>query len=330
MPLPPTKPIVSILIAARNEEHNILNLLRSVSRLTYPKNELEVLIGDDGSTDQTAAMVRSFIADKSYMKLHTILPPTTLLLGKTNVLVQLATLAAGEYFFFTDADIILPPTWVEVMLENFRGKVGVVVGSTATSPISLFARCQGIEWLSVLNFMEICGRFNVPTTGMGNNMAVSRLAYEAIGGYESIPFSIVEDYALYNAIIKKGFDFKHVYNEQVLTYTKPPDSYFGQRKRWVTGGIQSKSPLVILALIQSLTLPVVLLLLVINPTGSVWLLTASFTINSLIGFVALQRMKLTSWFVYLPFYALYIIVFWFLQLINYLLPGSINWKNRNY
>lgn len=41
-------------------------------------------------------------------------------------------------------------------------------------------------------------------TGLGNNMAVSREAYDAVGGYEQIGFSIVEDYALFIAIIRKN------------------------------------------------------------------------------------------------------------------------------
>lgn len=330
MTTPLTNPTVSILIAARNEEQNILNLLNSVSMLNYPENKLEVLIGDDGSTDQTAKLVREFILNKPQIKLYDIQPSTTHLRGKTNALTQLAKIATGDYFFFTDADITLPVNWVENMLTGFRENVGVVVGSTVTSPISLFARCQGIEWLSVLNFMEICGRFNIPTTGMGNNMAVSRKAYEAVGGYDSIPFSIVEDYALYNAIVKKGFGFKHLYKEEVLTFTEPPEDYFRQRKRWVSGGVKSRSPLLIVAFLQALLLPFTFILLTFNQAAGQFLLLTAFCINILLGFVALLNIRLTKWVIYLPIYSIYVIVFWFLQLINFALPGDLIWKGRKY
>ncbi|MDP5139398.1 MAG: glycosyltransferase, partial [Spirosomaceae bacterium] len=226
---------VVILIAARNEAQNIRNLLETVAALNFTKEQLQVLIGDDNSTDETAEIIADFIQDKPYMKLISIQESTNDLKGKTNVLVQLIKHAKGDYYFFTDADITLPVTWVENMLQAFVENVGVVVGTTTTKPVSLFARCQGIEWLNVLNFIEFCGRFNIPTTGMGNNMAVSKIAYEAVGGYEEIPFSIVEDYALYNAIVTKKFGFAHLYNKEVLAFTEPPENFFRQRKRWVTG-----------------------------------------------------------------------------------------------
>ena len=46
-------PFVSILIAARNEEKNILSCLTALSRLNYPKDKYEVLVGNDGSEDNT-------------------------------------------------------------------------------------------------------------------------------------------------------------------------------------------------------------------------------------------------------------------------------------
>jgi cellulose synthase/poly-beta-1,6-N-acetylglucosamine synthase-like glycosyltransferase len=321
---------ISILIAARNEEQNIENVLISVANLSYPKEQLEVLIGDDNSTDGTANTVAAFIRDKPYMSLISIHESTGELKGKTNVLVQLIKEATGEYFFFTDADITLPIGWVETMLSAFGHNVGVVVGSTTTKPVSVFARCQGIEWLNVLKFMEFCGRFNIPTTGMGNNMAVSRFAYEAIGGYEQIPFSIVEDYALYTTIIEKGFGFKHLYCEEILAFTEPPENYFRQRKRWVTGGVQSRSPLLIAAFAQTLLLPIICALFLTNMIIGQLLLFVSLSLNIIIGFLSLRKIGLTKWAIHLPIYSIYVIVFWFLQLINFMLPGGLNWKDRKY
>lgn len=323
-------PRVSILIAARNEEANITDLLQSLTQLNYPQNKLEILVGDDNSTDQTANVVRDFTQELPHIKLFLIEPATTQLRGKANVLAQLAQYATGDFLLFTDADMITPSTWVEEMLEHFEDNVGVVVGSTATIPSSLFARCQGIEWLTVLFFMEFCGKFNIPTTGMGNNMAVSQVAYNAVGGYENIPFSIVEDYALYQAIIKEGFGFKHVFNEEILTHTKPPENYFSQRKRWISGGVKSKSPLIFLAFVQALAFPVFLCLLLFDVHAAFWLFACTFFLNTLLGGVALYKIKFYTWLFYLPAYSVYISVFWFLQLLNFALPGAISWKNRSY
>ncbi len=321
---------VTILIAARNEESNISNLLITVAALSFPKEQLQVLIGNDNSTDKTAEAVADFIKDKPYMQLISIQESTTNLKGKTNVLVQLIKHANGNYYFFTDADISLPETWIESMMEGFKENVGVVVGTTATRPVSLFARCQGIEWLTVLNFIEFCSRFNIPTTGMGNNMAVTKTAYEAVGGYEGIPFSIVEDYALYNAIVKKNFEFSHLYKKAVLAFTEPPEKFFRQRKRWVTGGLQSKSPLLIAAFFQALILPLICGVAFVNLAAGQLVFFTAFCVNALIGFLSLRKIGLLNWSIYLPVYSVYVIVFWFLQLLNFLLPGGLTWKGRNY
>src|SRR5262245_58393417 len=52
---------VSIIIPARNEEDNLLNCLDSIAKQSYPKNLLEVIICDDNSDDQTAAIAKKWI-----------------------------------------------------------------------------------------------------------------------------------------------------------------------------------------------------------------------------------------------------------------------------
>src|SRR5688500_1606136 len=63
---------VSILIAARNEAENIITCLQSITRLNYPSHLIEVLIGDDNSSDDTAKLVEAFIAGKPNFKLISI------------------------------------------------------------------------------------------------------------------------------------------------------------------------------------------------------------------------------------------------------------------
>jgi cellulose synthase/poly-beta-1,6-N-acetylglucosamine synthase-like glycosyltransferase len=76
---------------------------------------------------------------------------------------------------------------------------------------------------------------------MGNNMAVRRTAYDAVGGYENLPFTVVEDYQLFTEIIQHRFSFGHLFNREVLATTRPlPDwkSWLQQRKRWMIGALQ--------------------------------------------------------------------------------------------
>lgn len=331
MPFPEKMASVSILVAARNEAAVVFNLMASLEALNYPKTHLQILIGNDDSSDNTAAIVAAFIKGKPYFELINITNSPNHQRGKANVLMQLAQVANGDYLFFTDADITVPSSWINAMLNGFTTEnIGVVVGITATKPNSVFARCQGIEWLMALKFMELLNRFNQPSTGMGNNMAVSKKAYNAVGGYENLPFSIVEDFALYNAIIENNFGFKHIFSPKVMAFTEPPDNYFSQRKRWLKGGLDSRSLLIIPAVVQALALPLILLLLIVNQSVGISILLTYFGLTQLLGVFVLKKVNLHSWLPYLPFYFFYVNIFWCLQLINYFLPGKVNWKGRQY
>ncbi len=94
---------LSILIPARNEEPNILNLLRSIHQQDY--QNYEVIILDDNSTDNTFGICEKFAA--AHSKFSVVkgkqLPPDWL--GKNYACYQLAKIAQGDYLLFLDADV---------------------------------------------------------------------------------------------------------------------------------------------------------------------------------------------------------------------------------
>jgi 1,2-diacylglycerol 3-beta-glucosyltransferase len=333
-------PMVSILIAARNEEHNILDLLHSLTCLTYPKEKTQILIGNDGSTDKTAELIKGFIAqvserEKSMFEVFTIEKNIAGLRGKANVLAQLAHHAKGEYYIFTDADVEVPKHWLEKMLELIHEKpsnkkAGVATGLTLVKNDNWFEACQAMEWLFALKLMKTMTDYQLPSTGMGNNMMVTKEAYLAVGGYEGIGFSIVEDYVLYKAVIDKGFDFKQGFDASVMTVTKPPLNYFEQRKRWVAGGISTGSVLIFPALIQGFALPVLFIIGFFFWQIPLIVIVLNLLINAILGYQIFVRLGQLRLFKYIPVYTLYMYVFWFLQLVSYVLPTRLVWKGRDY
>lgn len=54
------RPFVSVVIAARNEEENLPHLLTALVNQSYPQSRYEVIIADDDSTDNTAAVIKRF------------------------------------------------------------------------------------------------------------------------------------------------------------------------------------------------------------------------------------------------------------------------------
>ncbi|MFN8356464.1 MAG: glycosyltransferase [Spirosomataceae bacterium] len=326
-------PTVSILVAARNEEKNILRTLQSLQQLTYPKEKLQILIGDDDSTDQTAAIVKEFIKAKPHFQLVTIRGGQRVLRGKANVLAQLAHLATGDYYFYTDADIQVPTHWVQRMLTYFKPNVGVVTGITTIRPQNLFAILQAIEWLTSLFMVYLFSKIRFPITAMGNNMAVTKEAYWETGGYEQIGFSITEDLALFKAILAADYEFAQTFEKGVMAISAPIPNFTElliQRKRWMHGALASPWYLKILLFGQAFFLPMLALLYMVNPTwGSAYVLFF-LAVQGIITLPAVLSVQQWGLVLFLPLFYGYIPFLYLAMVLNYYFSAATHWKGRTY
>jgi len=97
------QPFISVLIPARNEEQNLPKLLSALSRHSY--SNIEILVYDDESDDQTANIIKTFSQKDNRIKYFGGLPLPEGWIGKPHACYQLASHARGDYFLFIDADI---------------------------------------------------------------------------------------------------------------------------------------------------------------------------------------------------------------------------------
>lgn len=324
---------ISVLVAARNEEKNIERCLKSLNELEFSKEQIEIIIGDDDSDDHTAEIIKRYIADKPnfiYKKITETLPG---LKGKANVLEQLSHTAKGQYFFFCDADIAVQPTWVTSMLLHFKKKTGVVVGVTRMKKSHLLADFISMEWLYVLSTIRLAAINKIPITGMGNNMAVTREAYFAIGGYESIGFSVVEDYTLFMAIVRKGYDFDVAFNPKILNFSEPVNSWselLRQRKRWIHGVMQSFWATRLTVVVSACLVPAFLILMFWNPDLSQKLLLIHYLMITGAALTTISILRQKDLFLIAVLFWFYMVSISVLMLVIYLLPGKTVWKGREY
>jgi cellulose synthase/poly-beta-1,6-N-acetylglucosamine synthase-like glycosyltransferase len=327
---------LSILVAARDEEDAIVDCLQALAALDYPRDQLQVLIGDDGSSDQTAALIRTFIADKPWMHYRFIDRTLPGMKGKQNVLALLAQEATGEFILVTDADIRVHPHWAAGMLGAFhRADIGVVCGTTAVWGEGWFARAQGLDWLMGLVLARAHAVLGIPITALGNNMAVRTSAYRAAGGYEAMPFSIVEDYLLFQQLCEKGpWRFVQRLHTGVSARSLPlPDAeaWLRQRKRWFQGARGLAPYNVGLIFFNGLVLPAIVIacFALPFPWGVLFLgvkLLADFLLlligASQLGW--LQRLRS-----FLPYWLYYLAALVVTPILT-LLPIQVIWKGRKY
>jgi cellulose synthase/poly-beta-1,6-N-acetylglucosamine synthase-like glycosyltransferase len=325
--------MVSILIAARNEEANILPCLEAVAGLDWPAGDLEVWIGNDQSEDATAALVAGFIRDKPHFHLLDVTTRVGDARGKSNVLAQLAARATGDYLFFTDADVRVPPTWIRSMLAARERHVGIVNGVTLVAGESLPARLQAVEWTYAISLMRRFARRKIPITAMGNNMMTTREAYRSTGGYERLPFSITEDYQLFRHILAKGFGFRQAFDPGVLAFTAPAESLrhlLQQRKRWMTGAMQLPWYQRMFVFAEALLVPAVVALCFYSPLLAlgVFALRATLIVGEVHGALRAigQQGRFRDVWPYLPYHFLVVTA----NVLYYLLPVPVVWKGRRY
>ncbi len=327
------RPFISILVAVRNEAPNILTCLEALATLEYPSDRYEVLIGDDDSTDNTAAIIHQFIEDKPNFYYFLIQKNFKKARGKANVLAQLAHQAEGDYLFFTDADVTVAHEWLDSVRFFDNVQLGVLNGCTLVEGKTLFDKMQCLDWALMQELIYLLSQWKVPLTAMGNNMAVSREAYEATGGYENLTFSLTEDFALFQAIVKKKYSFATDNHPDRVAYTKGVEKindWLQQRKRWMQGAVRLPKHLVFLLFLQALFLVVLLGISFLNLRLALGLGLLSVVAQSVILARVLSRIGRIDLLKYAIVYQIFSWIMGITMVFYYILPIKIQWKGRIY
>jgi len=105
---------VTVAILAYNEEHNLPELFAGLAAQTCPPEAFEVLVVDNGSSDGPRTLVRRWAEKLGNVRL--LVEPTPGIARCRNVALRAAT---TPLIAFTDADVILPPHWLETLVEGF-------------------------------------------------------------------------------------------------------------------------------------------------------------------------------------------------------------------
>ncbi|MDB5255868.1 MAG: ycdQ [Chitinophagaceae bacterium] len=332
------EPQVSVLIAARNEEDNIIRCLQALVEQDYPVSNIQILVGDDDSDDNTAALVREFIVKHPHIELVSIVPSAlSNLKGKPNVLAALFKKVTGEFAFITDADIAVNPNWIKGMLLGLqREGADAASGTTFVAHQNSFHLFQTIEWMEALGFLYTADQLHLQVTAVGNNMVISKAAYDAIGGYEAIPFSVTEDLDLYLALKKKNYVHRLFLGPEALVWTKPLDNIkalFKQRKRWLKG--VERTPLLCQFYlgVHSVFALFIIALCFFNLSLGIGLFVLTF-ITHIIRVQLMCRATgvpfKTSWLGHLLILDIYQTAFNVCLLVYFVLPTGVEWKKRRY
>ncbi|MCK4636514.1 MAG: glycosyltransferase [Methanomicrobia archaeon] len=232
-------PSVSVIIPAYNEENNIEKCLNSIKTQDYPKNKLEILIVDDGSTDNTRDVITNgFKYVHLYKNGHN---------GKAFALNTGVKEAKGDIIITMDADTVLEKTAIKEMVYEFMRDKDLAAASGNITiewkeeerPLKekFFIKCEFLEYLNAFRL----GR---------QYQSILGILYTLSGAFSAFRADLLKTTQYEDRTVTEDFDLsvnlhrekaKIKYAPNAIAYVEPKVSWeklYSQRLRWRCGQIE--------------------------------------------------------------------------------------------
>ena len=330
-------PSITIVVAGRNEESNIVNCINSLSRITYPKDKLQIILVNDKSTDSTLSLMQEHTASKpQFLVITSRESQNSNLRGKANAIDTAIEISTGEIIMMTDADCTVQQSWALNTVKYFVPGVSMVCGYTLIkSNNSLFAKLQCLDWIYLLTLASSSCGLGMIMSCIGNNLAFTKKAYQEVGGYSAIGFSVTEDLALMrniNRIKDSRIVYPVCYESLVMTDPcKDVNELASQKRRWFRGGTGVN----FLGYVTGFELYTANILIAAGYLFlgfKLWLLLSSIVVLSLLLLMSptAVRLKTVNLFIYFPLFVIYFSVYGILLPLSFIFGTKINWKGRKF
>ncbi|GGN93430.1 glycosyltransferase [Saccharibacillus kuerlensis] len=205
------RPLVSVLIPARDEERNIEDCLNHVLASNDSEFRLEVIVYDDDSSDNTGGIVRQIAMEDQRVSLMQGGDLPEGWKGKCYACHRLAEQATGSWYLMLDADVKIGELAIRDTLRSaMKKKVGLLTGF----PKQITGSWMEKLVVPMMEFVILChvpipmiyrSRSEVFVAAHGAYMLIKKSAYESAGGYEAVKGEMVDDIAMARAIKNAGY-----------------------------------------------------------------------------------------------------------------------------
>ena len=205
----------SIIIPSFNRADEIDVLLASLTKLDYPVDRLEVIIADDGSTDQTQSIIKHYQKNANFA-LHFYSqknqgPGVARNLGISK--------AMGDFFIFLDSDVSVPGHWLTNIDKALNQSQADAFGGPDTFRDDFSALLKAINY-SMTSFITTGGLRGKKGKKLAKyyprsfNMGLSRVLWEKIGGFGSLRHG--QDIEFSNRIIRSDAKVTFIEDAEVF------------------------------------------------------------------------------------------------------------------
>lgn len=247
----PIRTAVSVLIAARNEEENIARTLDCIIQQDFPKELLQIIVIDDHSTDNTAAIVTTYASRG--VTLLSLNEGDKLNSYKKLAITRGIAQATGEIIVTTDADCRMGGRWLRTVVGLFEQTSADMVSSPVAynEEKSYFERLQTLEFLYLIGLGAAGIGNKNPTTCNGANLAYRRNLFYEMGGFNGIDnlASGDDELFLHKVAEKKPEKIKFCKSKDAIVYTDAKatlSAFINQRRRWASKSTKYRDKRVVL------------------------------------------------------------------------------------
>jgi glycosyltransferase involved in cell wall biosynthesis len=225
-----SKPEVSVIVPARNEEAALGSCLQSL--LAQTGLGFEIIVVDDNSTDRTLELAKGFPG----VKVIAASPLPSGWTGKNNALVCGAQQARGQWLLFTDADTVHLPGSLQRALDEAKQHGAALLSYSPEQDVRGFWE----KAIMPVIFAELArtyspSRVSDPNSAAaaanGQYLLISRQAYDAVGGHAAVAGSLLEDVALAQAVKRSGHKIYFRYGGDAVR-TRMYRSFAQLREGW--------------------------------------------------------------------------------------------------
>jgi len=225
---------ISIIIAAKNEEQNISNVINSLKEQCYDKENYEVIIIDDDSSDNTYSTIQNAIDGYSNFQIHKI--HDKIFPAKKGALAFGINLASNPFIMITDADCRPEKNWLNVFSQMFNEGYDFVFGMTpfyqhkqSVNKTACFENLRN----SFLTFSA--AQLGIPYCASARSFGFKKSSFEKINGYSNTVETLSgDDDLLLREAVKNNLKVSAVFNEGTFVYSDAKRTwkdYFRQRAR---------------------------------------------------------------------------------------------------
>jgi cellulose synthase/poly-beta-1,6-N-acetylglucosamine synthase-like glycosyltransferase len=228
-------PNIAIIVPCWNEENTIKGTVDSLLALDYPKDKLSIVLVDDGSTDNTAAVMDTFIGTPQILVVHKENG------GKhTAVNMGIEKSPQAEFVGCLDADSFVEPDALREIISYFDNpKVAAVTAAMSVhEPKTWLEKMQNADYIHGITLRHVISSLNGLYVTPGPFSFYRRETILELGGFQK--GHNTEDLEMALRIQRAGYIIENAPRSRV--YTKTPKSIpalVKQRTRWTTGFLRN-------------------------------------------------------------------------------------------